>query len=222
MSTSYEDFYENTAPFDQEVESFKDSLRQAVKEETQQELDGLRKSTREMAARLANLTTLEREAADTKREFEQKLHNAEVIARRTVEREGVRKLLELLAEPRYRVDRSWDLGPKCGKCNEDRKLPYTTPRGREAFEDCECNVRPARWTVEELLVHEVARRDRKVIVWYSPVSRYMDEDNVGYPTVLKSPDGVTLEEMAKNPRDYGFPTAEAAEVLAAVLNKEDA
>lgn len=217
--TEYSEYYDNTTPFDEDIEAFKDHLRKAVKEETQKELETLRTSVREMGAKLANLTALERDAEFLKRQYEQKLHNVEVVARRTVEKEGLRKLLELLREPRYRVERKWDLGPKCGNCNEDRKLPYTTPRGKEAFEDCECNVRPEHWTVEEQLVHEVSRRSGKVLAWYSPVSRYFDEDNVGSPTVLKSPDGVTLEEMMKDPRDYGFPTAEAAEVLATVLNK---
>jgi len=220
--TDYDHYYGDTTPFDEEVESLKDHLRKAVKEETQKELEALRTENREMAGKLKNLDTLERAAQATKRTYEQKIHNAEVTARQTVQKEGLRKLLELLREPRYVVTRVWDPQPKCGKCNADRKLAYTTPRGNEAFEMCECNAKTQRWTVEETLVHEVARRNREVIAWYKPVSAYFDEDNVGSPTVLTSAEGVALDELVKAPRDYGFTTETAAAILAGALNRADA
>lgn len=219
--SSYDEFYENTTPFDEEIEAFKDHLRQAVKEETQKELDRLRAENRDMTDRLANLTGLERAAKEMVRRYEQKLHNAEVTARHTVQKEGLRKLLELLREPRYRVDRSWELGPKCGKCDEGRRLRYTTPRGNEAFESCECASRNGNWTVEEMLVHEVAKRSSGLLAWYHPASSYFNDD-LGSPTVLKSADGVPLEEMEKNPRDYGFTTEAAAQALADALNGAEA
>ena len=147
---------------------------------------------------------------------------AEREARRTVEKEGLRKLLELLREPRYRVVTTWDLDPKCGKCDENRKLRYTTPRGNEAFETCECATTTTRWITEEMLVHEVAKRSGKILAWYHPASRYFDDDSIASPNVLKSPDGVTLEEMAKNPRDYGFATEADAQILAGALNEASA
>lgn len=220
--SDYDGYYGNTSPFDEEVEQFKDHLRAAVKQETQKELEDLRTANREMTGHLANLSRLEREAQDTKRRYEQKLHNAEVVARRTVQKEALRKLLELLSEPRYRVERSWDRGPKCGKCDEDRRLRYTTPRGNEAFESCECAIRSSLWAVEELLVHEVARRNGQILAWYHSTGRYFDDDSLGSPSVVKSAEGVSLEEMLKSPRDYGFGTEEAAKVLADALNKADA
>lgn len=221
--SGYDDYYGNTSPFDEEVESFKDSLRAAVKEETQKKLEALLAANRDMTERLANLATLERAAQVKQLEYERKLHNAEQTAQRTVQKEGLRKLLELLREPRYQVNRSWDLGPKCGNCDGDRKLAYTTPRGNEAFEACECATRSSLWQVEELLVHEVARRNREILAWYHPVNRYFaDDDSVASPTVLKSAEGVALEDLMKNPRDYGFTTEAAAADLATALNKEDA
>ena len=216
------DYYEDLSPFDEEVESFKESLRAAVKKETQTELDTLRTANREMTGKLADLDALERAAEAMKRSYEQKLHNAESTARRTVQKEGLHKLLELLREPRYRVKRSWDLDPQCGNCDENRQLRYTTPRGKEAFESCECATRSSLWTVEELLVHEVARRNGQLLAWYHPASRYFDDDAVSSPDVLKSADGIALETMLEHPRDYGFSTEEAALALAEALNGADA
>lgn len=219
--SSYDEYYENLSPFDEEVESLKNHLREGVAKEIKERLELLETQNKELTRKLKNLGTLEREAADTKREYERKLTMAEQTAMRTVQKEGLRKLLELLKEPRYRVNRNWEMGPKCGKCDEERKLRYTTPLGREMFEACECSTRSALWEVEETLVHEVSRRDGKIIAWYHGTSRYFDDDSMGSPTVLHSCEGHTLEEMAKNPRDYGFPTAESAAVLATVLNKAD-
>lgn len=219
--TGYEDYYENTSPFDEEVEAFKDHLRAAVKEETQKKLEALLAANRDMTERLANLTTLERAAQAAKREYERKLTMAEQTARRAVQQEGLRKLLELLDEPRYRVALTYDNQPKCDRCDNNRQLRYTTPLGREAFEACECNARTSRWAVEELLVHEVSRRNGQIIAWYHTGSRYFDDDAIGSPTVITSADGVALEEMVKNPRDYGFTTEAAAAVLADALNGAD-
>jgi len=218
---AYEDYYETTSEFDQEMERIKEHLREGVAKEIKDRLEKLTTQNGELTRRLANLTKLEREAADTKREYERKLTMAEQTARRTVQKEGLHKLLELLREPRYRVTTTWDLGPKCSKCNEHRKLAYTTPRGSEMFESCECATQSKRWTVEEMLVHEVSKRNGKILAWYHPASRYFDDDTISSPNVLKAADGIALEEMVKNPRDYGFPTEEAAAVLATVLNKED-
>jgi hypothetical protein len=219
VSAGYEDYYETTSPFDEEVETFKEHLRSAVKEEISAELTRLRTENGELKARLANLDTLEREAAEARMEYVRRLHNAEFTARHTVQKEALGKLLDLLDEPRYRIEMNWTMGPKCGKCDEGRHLHYTTPRGKAMTETCECAARTANYYVEEQLVHEVARRNGKVIAWYHSGMHYF-EDGFNSPTVLKSADGVALEEMVKNPRDYGFATKEAAQVLADALNKE--
>lgn len=217
----YEDYYENTSPFDEEMERIKDHLREGVAKEIKKELEDLRAQNNDMAARLANLGTLERAAEDARRGYEQKLHNAKVVARNEVQKEGLRKLLELLREARYRVCVVWDTLPKCGKCDEERRLHYTTPRGKETYEMCECAEKTQRWDVEEMLVHEVARRSSGLLTWWHPTSRYSDDDYVGSPTVLQSPDGHSIEQMMEHPREYGFPTEEAAAVLAAALNQKD-
>ena len=220
--TDYDHYYGNTTPFDEEVEAFKDHLRKAVKEETQKELDTLRTENKDMAGKLANLEALERAAVEVRRGYEFKLRNVEATARQTVQKEGLHKLLELLREPRYRVTVVFDEQPKCGRCDEGRRLRYTTPRGREAYDMCECSATTRRWTVEEMLVHEVAKRNGKLLAWYHPGSRYFDDDTISSPNVLKSADGVALEEMVKNPRDYGFGTEDAAQLLADALNAADA
>jgi hypothetical protein len=220
--TDYDHYYGNLTPFDEEVEALKDHLREGVAKEIKERLELLSTQNKELTRKLASLNKLEREAETAKRDYEMKLRNAEHEAKRTVQKEGLAKLLELLREPRYRVTIAWDPRPKCGNCDEDRRLHYTTPRGKEAFESCECAAKTQRWTTEELLVHEVARRSGGILAWYHSTSRYFEDDSFGSPTVLKAAEGIALEEMVKNPRDYGFTTEAAAAVLADALNGADA
>ncbi|WP_426940276.1 hypothetical protein [Pseudarthrobacter sp. S6] len=214
------DYYDDLSPFDEEVEGFKAALRESVKQEVQEELKTLRESNTEMSAKLAGLHKLEREAEMARRGYEVKLHQAEATARRTVEKEGLRKLLAILKEPRFKVTIAWDALPKCDRCAEDRKLHYTTPRGRKAEEACECSAKTRRYTAEEVLVHEVAKRNGKILAWYSDAGRYFgDDDSFGSPTVLKSAENVALAEMVKDPHSYGFTTLEDAQKLAVALNE---
>lgn len=221
MSASYEDFYGEPGPFDEEMERIKEHLRSTVKQEITEELERLRAENGEMKGKLKNLDQLEREAISKRGEYERKLARAEQEGHNNAQLMGLSTLITLLTEPRYRVSMTSTMGPKCGKCDEDRKLHYTTPRGRDAEEWCECHERTYSWEVEEQLVHEVSRRGGKLMAWYHSEMRYFDGDTLSSPTVLKSPEGLTLEEMARNPREYGFRTEEAAAVLAAAMNKEE-
>lgn len=220
--TGYDYFHEPSA-FDQEVDGFKEALRKAVKQEITDELNGLREENREQAEKLKNLDTLEAEARAEKNAYERKLSLATTEAKREVEKAGIRKLLDVLAEPRYRIDTERRPQPKCNKCNEERKLQYTTPRGRIAYEQCECASTTLIWIVQEQFVHEISKRFGELIVWYDSTARYYNRDNpdsISSGTVLKSPAGVSIKDLMDEPREYGFASKEDALIVASALNKE--
>lgn len=217
------DYFHEPSEFEQEVDSFKEALRKAVKQEITDELNGLRATVKEQGEKLTNLTALESAAEQKRIEYEQKLERTERFAVDKVRKEGIRKLLDVLAEPRYRIDTERRPQPKCSKCNEDRKLKYTTPRGRIAYEPCECAATTLVWVVQEQLVHEVTKRFGELIVWYDSTARYYNRDNpdsIGGGTVLKSPAGVSIKELMDEPREYGFASKEDALIVASSLNKE--
>jgi transposase-like protein len=213
-------YFENLSPFDEAVESFKEDLRGAVKEEVQTELEALRTANREMSAKLADLSKLEQAAERARIQYEVKLGQAEHAARQQVQKEGLRALLATLDETHYRVTTAWDQQPKCEKCDDQRQLNYTTPRGRVAQEACECATRTKRYEVEELFVHEVARRHGKMLVWWESTRRHTDDDYISSPTVLESPDNVPLDDLTKRFNSYGFSSKDAAQDLADALNKK--
>lgn len=217
------DFFHEPTEFEQQVAEFKETLRVSVKQEITEEMALLSAKVKEQGEKLKNLDALEAEAKAEKRTYEWKKGHAEREAEDKVRKEGLRKLLDVLAEPRYRIDTERRAQPKCDKCDEDRKLEYTTPRGRVAYESCECAATTLVWTVEEQLVHEITKRSGQLIVWYASADRYWNRDNldtISSGTVLKSPAGVSLKELMNEPREYGFANKEDALIVASALNKE--
>lgn len=217
------DYFE-PSEFDQQVDEFKEALRCSVKEEITKEISDLRATVKEQGERLKNLTALERETEQKRIEYEHKLRRVEWEAEDKVRKEGIRKLLTVLAEPRFALKREYIQGPKCDKCDGNRRLRFTTARGQENTEACFCADSTPHWVVEEMLVQEVSKRHGKLLVWYSDTSRYIDqsEDTFRQSNVLKPADGVAIEDLKKEPTDYGYTSAEDAQRVADALNKADA
>lgn len=217
------DYFREPTEFEQEVDSFKEALRKSVKQEITDEIESLRATVKEQAEKLKNLNALEAEARAEKNAYEWKLTRAEREAEDKVRKEGIRKLMDVLAEPRYRIGTKRVPQPKCQKCDENRRLEYTTPRDRVAYEPCECSVTTLVWTVEEQYVHEISKRNGELLVWYDSTARHYNLDNpdsISGGTVLKSPVGASDKELMDSPREYGFTDKEDAQCVVDALNKE--
>lgn len=219
----FDDYFEEPGAFDQEVESFKQSLRDSVKQEITEKIEKLTAENKAKDEKLANLTALELAAEQKRIEYERKMGSAEREALDMVRKDGLRKLLDVLAEPRYRIDMERKSQPKCNKCNGDRKLEYTTPRGRVAYEACECAATTLVWVVQEQLVHEITKRNGELVVWYTSTARHYNRDNldsISSGTVLRSPVGASDKDLMGSPREYGFADKDDAQCVADALNKE--
>lgn len=215
--------YFEPSEFDQQVDEFKEMLRTSVREEITEEIAKLRATVKDQAGKLANLTQLEQAAKKARQEYEHKAARAELDAHAKVQKEGIRKLLEVLAGPRYRVSLTYKEQPKCDKCDADRRIAYTTPLGRKQWERCECSESEVFYRAEEQYVHSISKRRGELTVWYENTKRHSDRDDtdsIGSPTVLRTPEGVPFEELAKNPREYGYANKEDALKVASYLNKE--
>ena len=223
MSALEDHYFEELSPFDEAVESFKEELRGSVKKEITEQIEKLQEKVREQGEKLKSLATLEQDAAMAKTRYEVAMSRAERDAKQEVQKEGLRKLLDVLAEPRYRIDSTWRSGPKCEHCNENRQLEYTTPRGKPAAEQCECAATTRVYEVEEQFVHEMAKRSGGLVIWYRSTGGYFSEseDSISHSAVLKSPAGVSVEELAKRPSDYGYVSKEDAQRIADALNAQD-
>ena len=218
------EYWDNYEPFDQEIESLKDTLRDSVNEETKALIASLRTDNADLKARLSNLDNLTREAERAKWEAEQAKMNAAHDAKNEARKMRLDELLAALDERLYRVTRTGVERQKCNKCNEDRNLPYVTPRGRKFTERCECSEKDYFWTVEEQVGHEVATRSGKWVVWWYDIEGLDDDEYGGYINsyVLKPAELATPEDLKASPRSYGFHNKDAAQSLADLLNTEEA
>lgn len=130
---TWDDYYE-PSEFDHEMECLKQSIRDNVRKEIQDEMDRLR-------AESADLRTVKENWQEMKREHDQALRELR-IAKENAEREAKRaKAKDILAEIAvigYRPSVKYEVGPKCDKCDQYRYRHFISPLGREMKEECTC------------------------------------------------------------------------------------
>lgn len=76
----------------------------------------------------------EREVKKTIDKYERKMQDAEMSANR----KRLKDLLALFSVTGYRPKVDFIQGPKCEKCDDNRKIHFRSPSGRAMKEDCTC------------------------------------------------------------------------------------
>lgn len=225
---SYPDDYDYYEPepsdFEIAVNEFKDLLRGEIKEEVKLEIARLREENATLLGKMGNLTDLENEARRAKAKYEAEVDRATMDAKREVQKASAAGLIKAIGTTKFSVVSEYVKGPKCDKCNDQRRRGYTTPLGKEAYEICSCDAGEIVYDVAELEVLEVGKRNGRYTVWYTPSTKKDRErhfEDSAYGRVYENP--ASIEEMVKSKhRDYGFDTREEAQALADALNEERA
>ena len=65
---------------------------------------------------------------------------------------------------------------KCDKCNDDRNIWFLTPLGKQAYEACECSGYLYGYQPNEMILTELRKDNRKLLMWFKPYER----DEHGY------------------------------------------
>lgn len=207
--------------YDEAVEGFKELLRKEVSEETQSRLKQLEKENGTLRAKVANLSQLEREAEGKIRDAQFAKDQAERTAKQEAMRARACELLDIIATPKFTVTVTRVMIPKCDKCDEDRKLTYTTPRGKEQSEQCECWKSYQKYITETRRVASVGKSRHGLQVWYKADKAFLkgpDENDYFRSEILHVP--TTIEAMIKHGYgSFGFDTKEEAQALADALNE---
>lgn len=140
----WEDYYE-PSEFDILMDGFKDSIRENVKQEIKDKIERLEKEN-------AELRDVKEKWEDVKRYHEEaicELKREKERVRKELESEKINKLLERLAFTAYRPLAKTEMVPKCDKCDENRKIYFTSPMGRKMSEDCTCAARKVTYVPSE-------------------------------------------------------------------------
>ncbi|CAH1054073.1 hypothetical protein [Paenibacillus pseudetheri] len=135
MSYFDDDFYREPSEFEEQIDQFKESLMNAVKDEHKAEIERLRKENAELQEIKQNLETI-------KRDYNQKVVELDMQKRNLKNEVRRERLLELMGDLKvelFTARKNWKSGPKCEKCDERRKINFLSPSGKKLSEDCGCN-----------------------------------------------------------------------------------
>lgn len=145
------DYFEEYSEFDAQIEEFKESLRNQVKEEIKSEIERLKKRNKELEEKQKNLATLEKEYKDKIR----KLERDKEVALYEVKKEYLTSTLQELTDKMfecqdlYEVSINYEEHPKCDYCDKDRHLIAKDILGREYKVECKCSKHIKKYYVQK-------------------------------------------------------------------------
>lgn len=167
----YDDFYNEPSEFEMQIDEFKQSLLKTVKEEYKLEMERLRKEN-------SDLLELKQKFDQIKQEYKIKGRALELEKKHVlqiVRKERLQDLLKDFEVTLYRPDYSLVKGPKCNRCNEERRIWFKDPLDRETFVDCPCGENKTKHFKPRIeICSSFENRNGKFIAWYKPYGRDTD------------------------------------------------
>lgn len=159
-----EEFYNEPSEYDLMVEEFKESLAESVKDEYLVEMKRLKEENEELQDIKEDFTRIKE--SYRRKEMELEYEKRRAVA--TVRRE---RLLDLLQDNKvimYRATIEYYKKPKCDKCDDNRKIHYKTPLGKDEYEMCDCSKRSRYYKPSEFILYELLLNNstKNVVTWY--------------------------------------------------------
>lgn len=205
MYNEYFDFPEPSTG-DIVFEELKKVLLGTLKEEIKSELEHLRKENEELRIFKEERNHMEQELARVRADCVRKVKEAQEAARNST----FESLLGEHMIQAWKVGREYLRPPKCEKCDANRKIHFTSPRGREMTEDCECDqtttiYKPVPALLARFRVKSYARAknqdaedsfyDKPLHYWYT--TEYDTLDGAEFVVSSESEIGATYVSDAK-------------------------
>ena len=174
----YEEPYYEPTPADEIFFEAKQKLEECLKESVKYKLTSVIEENKILKEENEKMKEKVRSIERKESLLEQRENDME----RNVLRKKFSEMLKPLEERDriYRVNYSYKMGAKCNKCDENRKLQFTTPRGRAAFEDCSCSNTYKVWCVEKADIIKLSlykKRDYPYTMSITPIYESTDYDD---------------------------------------------
>lgn len=219
MSYYDEDFYHEPSEFEVQIEQFKSSLLDSVKDEYKQQMENLQKENAELQEVKKNFESIKRDFANKERQLQIERNDLE----RKVRNERLSELTKDLQVILYRADTKWLEKPKCDKCDKNRCIHYKTPSGKDAYEKCECSSSESIYEPKEYMRVEFNIRNG-ARAWYQinnfdtrdEYARF-DESSQYAETVYK--EGLPYDEITRY--STFFKTKEECQAYCDYLNEQE-
>ena len=100
---------------------------------------------------------------------------------RQVKRERLSQLMSDFQVVMYRANKIYPKIPKCNKCDDNRKIKFPSPSGKQMEESCSCDKGKKTYIPIEYICSEfkVNRDDGAMLMWYKE-NHEKDHDWYGY------------------------------------------
>ncbi len=136
-----EEYFSESSEFEIMIEDFKDTLRKEIKEGIRNKIDYLEKELASVDEYRKDKNNLikkhEKEISAIKSEYEKKERELS-LKEEKLKKARLHELLGDYLTIGFRPSYKKVMGEKCNKCDENRKIHFFSPRGREYTEDCDC------------------------------------------------------------------------------------
>lgn len=163
MYYDYDDYWGEPSEFEQQVEEFKYALRNSVKDEIKEKIASLEKE-------LAELNEFKKDKNKIIQEYENKVKEAKREAESTIrkakeseEKWKKARLHQLLGDyltVGWKAAYTRVYGEKCDKCDDDRKIHFTSPQGKKYTEDCQCATCYYKYHPKEVMLSKIYVRKK--------------------------------------------------------------
>lgn len=130
-----EEFYEESQ-YAEEVENLCEAIRRSVKKEILDEMNRLKTENEKLQGIKEHFDEVKREYERKKAQCDMAIATAEANARRA----RLEEIIEDHRIIRWKVESRYGYGPKCNKCDKNRKIQIKLPSGRVVDDNCKCEA----------------------------------------------------------------------------------
>src|SRR5699024_3142901 len=194
----------------------KESLKGSVKEEFIEELESLKRENKKLQDVKENFESIKLDYERKERQLEIEKDNMEREMRNA-------RLSELTKDHQvvmYKAEAKWAEMPKCDKCDENRRIYYETPLGREEFEKCDCDVKEIEYYPGQYIMVEF-NVSNGINAWYK--LKREDEEYLSYDRLTRYAKHIYNDDMdyenIESIYDTFFKTKEECQKYCDWLNK---
>lgn len=219
------EFYNEPSEFEMRMEELKESLANAIKSEFLEEMERLKEENRNLQEIKDHFGQIKRDYEKKKEECCRAINEAEQKAKRM----KVNELMEHFRIFAWRTTWEYLYGPKCDKCNEDRKIEVALPSGKKVNDECECSKIQMKVMVpQRMVLYEIENRDLGIAAWYKACGRKEDRYYIiDYASCVclerTIGPGTSFDEVEKvqDQREVLFTTEEECRAYCEYLNKKN-
>lgn len=189
-------------------QQFVEKWRSSTFEELQFQVENLKNENNRLKAQIKELSLV-------KKNWDEKI--------KEIRHTRLKELLKDVQECAYLVDCKYEYAHvKCGKCDDERKIHFKSPSGKELTEPCSCSCKVLRYFLCEIPLYQIETRSRYGGERISSIYIYQQgEDEVRY-SAGDFRDELDNEKISKSyPWKPAFLSKERAEDYARFKNEAE-